>query len=390
MLDSINLTPELCSKFLKFVAPILGDSTQIDGKFSAQMNAATLPLFAPSDGSAQGELLIERVQARPGRLALQIVQAIDQVQSIIKRSVLGGTNLETALIEMPEQQIPFKLEQRRVYHQGMTFLVNNVSVKTTGSVGMDTTLSLVAEISIHNDWLGNNKVLAGLKGKSIQIPITGTTSRPQIDPSVFSNLLRQLGGSAVEDLLQEKVGGRLNEAVNDGLDKLLKGQKVMSLSGLIGEFRDLWRTGNSMDDVLSRFVTETKSRAAGCWRLQLGQLKLVGFGWAGDMPEEVSQGFQAATRCVSLDQTGLGIVRAVVTDAPVIACRDPRATGLDGSASWIVRFGANTSLAVPIRDAVTHALIGALAVSTAAFIEEGDLLWGTVHELASDLGKADG
>lgn len=145
-----------------------------------------------------------------------------------------------------------------------------------------------------------------------------------------------------------------------------------------------------MDEVLSRFVIETQSRAAGCWRLQEGNLKLVGFGWAGDMPDEVSQGFQSATRSVSLAQGGLGIVRAVVTDTPVIACRDPGETGLDGSASWIVRFGANTSLAIPIRDATTNAVIGALAVSTAAIVEEGGVLWRTIHDLTIELGKADG
>ena len=163
----------------------------------------------------------------------------------------------------------------------------------------------------------------------------------------------------------------------------------MSLSTLANEFGDLWRSKASLDEFLSRFVIETKSRAAGCWRLEAGYLTLVGFGWASDMPDEVSQGDRAAARSVSLEQTNLGIVRAAVTVRPVIAHRDPRVTGLDGSASWIVRFGANTSLAIPICDAKSGEVVGALAVSTAAFVEEGDSLWQTLQHLTNALGTAD-
>src|SRR5438270_512831 len=81
-------------------------------------------------------------------------------------------------IEMPEQQVPFKLENSRVYHEGMTFSVKNVVLKTRGSVGTDNTLNLVPDVPIKDEWLGDAKVLAGLKGKTISIPISGTTSRP--------------------------------------------------------------------------------------------------------------------------------------------------------------------------------------------------------------------
>ena len=106
------------------------------------------------------------------------------------------------------------------------------------------------------------------------------------------------------------------------------------------------------------------------------------------MPLEVSSGFQAATRRVPLDQIGLGIVKAAVTAKPAIGRRDPKDSGLDGSATWIARFGANISLAVPIRQKETNQILGVLAVSTSAFIEEGDSLWQTLISLADDLGSA--
>lgn len=152
------------------------------------------------------------------------------------------------------------------------------------------------------------------------------------------------------------------------------------------EMCDAWRSGVSMDDVLSRFVIETGSRAAGCWRLEDGHLALIGFGHEPSVSDEVSQGFQDATRLVSLERTGLGIVKAVVSNQPTIALRDPATTGLPNSASWIVRFDANASLATPIRKGMT--IVGALAVSTVPLIEPGDELWKTITSLADELGSA--
>ncbi len=158
--------------------------------------------------------------------------------------------------------------------------------------------------------------------------------------------------------------------------------------GLKEEFRSAWLAGNSFDELLERLVIETASRASGLWKLEENHLVLIGFGWTSDMPRDVSSGFQAATRRVPLDQIGLGIVKAAVTVKPAIGRRDPKESGLDGSATWIARFGANSSLAVPIRQKETHHVIGVLAVSTSAFVEEDDSLWQTLIALADELGSA--
>jgi hypothetical protein len=159
--------------------------------------------------------------------------------------------------------------------------------------------------------------------------------------------------------------------------------------GLNDELLSAWRTGSSCDELLTNLVVETASRASGLWRLDENHLVLIGFGWASDMPLDVSNGFQAATCRVALDQIGLGIVKAAVTAKPAIGRRDPHESGLDGSATWIEKFGANTSLAVPIRQAATNQITGVLAVSTAAFVEPGDSLWQTLTSLADELGSGE-
>jgi translocation and assembly module TamB len=224
VLDHIRLSPELCSGWLKFVVPALADSAQVEGKFSLDVNGASVPLTAPTMGKIDASLAVHQVQVRPGPLALKIVSAIDQIQTIISRRPLGDLSKDVWL-EMPEQHIPFKMEQGRVYHEGLTFTVKNVAVKTSGSVGLDETLQLVAEIPLRDEWLGNQKVFAGLKGQTVRIPINGTLTSPQLDTRVFSNLTQQVGGSVLEGVIKDKVGDKLDNAINDGLNRFLKGKK---------------------------------------------------------------------------------------------------------------------------------------------------------------------
>lgn len=223
--DHLNLTPEICASAIKYVAPLLADTARVDGKISVEMQQASLPLSMPSAGSMGGVLSIHQAQAKPGSVGMQLANVIEQVKSILTRKPAGDPNREQVWIEMPEQRVPFNLVQGRVYHEGMTFAIKNVSLKTRGSVGVDNTLNLVADIPVHDEWLGKDKILAGLKGKTISIPITGTLSQPQVDPAIFENLLRQVGESGLEGVLKDKVGDELNGILNNGLDKLLRNKK---------------------------------------------------------------------------------------------------------------------------------------------------------------------
>ncbi|HLQ43312.1 MAG TPA: hypothetical protein VK137_01175, partial [Planctomycetaceae bacterium] len=216
VLDQVRLTPELCNQWLKFVAPLLADATQVDGKCSLDLAKGSLPLLSPTSGRLAGTLSVHQAAVRPGALAAEIVSAVEQVRSIIQRRSPRAGNSERVLLEMPAQAVPFQLAEGRVAHQGATFVVSDVVVRTSGSVGLDDSLNLIAEIPIKDEWLGNVKALGSLKGKSVQIPISGTLSKPRMDGQVLANLARQMGRSAVENLLPDPTGGALQK----GLDKL--------------------------------------------------------------------------------------------------------------------------------------------------------------------------
>lgn len=152
------------------------------------------------------------------------------------------------------------------------------------------------------------------------------------------------------------------------------------------QLRDCVARGLTLNGPLDALLAATCARATGLWSVENGCLRLLGFRGVNDIPAAVKAEFAAAIREVSLDQSGLGIVKAAVSDAPALASRDRVAGGLNDSASWLERFEAMQSLAIPIRH--EDRVVGVLAISTA------DRLWPhhpsreLLAELAASLGDA--
>ena len=143
--------------------------------------------------------------------------------------------------------------------------------------------------------------------------------------------------------------------------------------------------GGSIDAPLDALLVATDARATGLWRISADRLEQVGFRAVESMPREVARDFAEATRSVPLDQTGLGIVKAIVTGAPAVARL--AATGdLGASAGWLARFEASSSLAVPVRS--QRGIAGVLAISTAAEIAPEQPAWSVIQAIAAGIGEA--
>ena len=221
VIDQVRLSPELCGSWLKFIMPLLADAAEVEGKFSLDVAGGLLPLTAPATGEMNGAVAIHQAQVRPGPFSMQIVGLVDQIRAVIRQRTAGEPQRERVWMEMPEQSVDFKLTQGRMHHRAITFQIKEVTLRTSGSVGMDETLNLMAEFGIPDEWLGNTKLLAGLKGKSIKIPIGGTLSRPHPDVRVLGELTKQMGGSALEGLLEKNLDNKLEGLFKKNLNKLL-------------------------------------------------------------------------------------------------------------------------------------------------------------------------
>lgn len=217
VIEKVRLSPELCAGWLKFVAPALADATRVDGRFSMTLAGGPIPLLTPTTGDVSGRLEIHESQILPGPLATQIIGVIDQIKVLTKTGTASAADRQRVWVTLPEQQVPFRLVQGRVHHEGLTLVTKEAVLKTRGSVGLDESLDLTIEIPVRDEWLRSNKFLSSLRGQSLSVPVRGTLTRPQVDPKLFERLAREATTGAVENLLDQEL--------QKGLKKFLPGKK---------------------------------------------------------------------------------------------------------------------------------------------------------------------
>ncbi len=131
-------------------------------------------------------------------------------------------------------------------------------------------------------------------------------------------------------------------------------------------------------------MTVTLARAAGLGRLEGDLLRQVGVRAVSQMPVEISSAFAATTETVPISETGLGIVKAVLTGAPALARVDAQAEGLTTSANWLARFECSASLAAPTMN--ENSVNGVLAISREEEPVQDDEHWTLLCRLATSLG----
>jgi hypothetical protein len=214
--DQVQITPQMCQTWLKFVAPLLADATRAEGKFSATVEGATLPLLSPGYGDARGTLTVHGARVGPGPLAEQYVLLAHQVRAILERKPLdaGFKPSDVEWLTLSQQDVPVELNSGRVYHRGLQIMVRDTTLVSTGSVGVDQTIALLVEVPIRDEWVAKDRLLSGLRGQTLKIPIGGTVSQPQVDKRVLEQLAAQFINNAAGQLLENEL--------QKGLDKLFR------------------------------------------------------------------------------------------------------------------------------------------------------------------------
>jgi hypothetical protein len=224
--SNVRISPEVSEAMLKYVAPVLSGATQSEGLFSLQLDGARVPLGEPRRADSGGKLTVHSVRVVPGPLAMQWIGIAQQIEGLTKRRGAAGGLLgagvgddparqkQVTLLAIRDQQVNFRVIEGRVHHQAMDFQVGDVPLRSQGSVGFDETIALTLQVPIQDAWIAKEPLLAGFRGQSLQVPISGTLSRPQMDPRAIAGLSQQL----LQGAAQQAIGGEINKA----LDKLFK------------------------------------------------------------------------------------------------------------------------------------------------------------------------
>jgi len=215
VIENVRLSPEMCQGWLKYVTPMLADSTRVDGRLSMSVTSAKVPLDDWQDLKSVGELTIHSADVRPGPLAQQFLEIAEQIKAIVNRkSTSNIVNPDEAWMKIDDQAVAFRMSHRRVYHDSLEIRIRDVVIRTRGSVGIDESIDLIAEIPIQDAWLKDDRLLGAFRGQVIQVPISGTLTKPKVDRNVFQNLARQIGTAAGTKLLEDELQNQLQRLFN--------------------------------------------------------------------------------------------------------------------------------------------------------------------------------
>ena len=220
LLDQAQLTPQTCASVLKFINPLAAGATSAEGVFSIDSDGLQVPLYDAMKMRGRASVTLQNVVVSAGPMAEQLIGAAKQIQALVRPDKVDSQRDYNTWLRMSEQTVPVSVENGRVYHEGIRFSHDGVQIETTGSVGMDQTVDMMARIPIPDQWLEKSKYLEGLRGQALSIPITGTISKPIIDRRAINNYSAQLARSAANSALNKVVTDKLTPKLNQYQDEL--------------------------------------------------------------------------------------------------------------------------------------------------------------------------
>lgn len=194
--QQVQIDPGMCRAALMYVAPVLAEVTMAAGKFSIDLEGCRIPLADPAKGEFAGRLTVHSVEVGPGPLVqeLSLLLAAQPTLARLKR----------------ESVIPFRMAAGRIYHEGLEIEFPELTVRTSGSVGLDQSLAVMTEMSVPPKWLAGTSLGDVLKNQVVRIPIGGTLTRPQIDRQEITKMSRQVLANTTRGTIQTEVNKQLN------------------------------------------------------------------------------------------------------------------------------------------------------------------------------------
>jgi translocation and assembly module TamB len=185
--DRAKLTSAMSDGSLGYVAPMLAGLRDADGEISFTIDGGQIPLGDPMKTDVWGKIIIHSAKATPGPVMSELAAAI---------------KLPLNMSLSRELTIPFRVVNGRVYHKDLDIPFGEVTVRTNGSVGLDGSLSIVAEFPVPARWLGKN---APKNAPTIKLPIGGTLSSPHVDEKALQQILAQYTIDAAGDAVKREV-----------------------------------------------------------------------------------------------------------------------------------------------------------------------------------------
>lgn len=194
------INDEVSHRLLRYVAPVLDQATQVNGKISLQVAHGEFPLTGPPERRANmtGRLTFQDVVFAPGPFASEVLALAGQP---------NGAGLKL------RQPVELSIADGRVVQKGLDIPVRqDLVVGVEGSVGFDQTLDLRASVPLSRALLGSVPGLEKLAaGQRVTVPIGGTVTQPRINRQALQVALKELSRGMLRRELTERASGLLDQ-----------------------------------------------------------------------------------------------------------------------------------------------------------------------------------
>ncbi len=206
VVSGLAISPEVSEAMLKYIAPVLAGATRAQGQFSVELDGVRMPLAEPKLARVGGRLDVQNATLSPGPIIQQLSALVARVEAVGSGDpVAAASPSNKPLLSIENRQVSFQVADGRVYHRGLEFLIDDVPVTSSGSVGFDQSLAITFEVPIQQKWLGTERALQGLAGQVIEIPVTGTFQYPRIDERAIAGLTQKVIESAASSVLGDEL-----------------------------------------------------------------------------------------------------------------------------------------------------------------------------------------
>jgi hypothetical protein len=198
IISRVGITPAMCEQALAYIAPVLADVVDVQGQFSLAMDACRIPYGNPAAAQLGGKFVVHNVKVNTSPL-------IRELSALLGRTTSADLKREAV--------IPFQMVNGRVYHRDLELVFPELTIRTSGSVGLDGTLAMIAEMPIPQKWLPSSKVGQAMAKQSIRLPIAGTLKKPKVDEATLRRITAQIASETAGELLRQQVDKKIDKLI---------------------------------------------------------------------------------------------------------------------------------------------------------------------------------
>lgn len=209
LVDRVALAGGFCDEWLAWAVPLVGRSTRTQGVVSIDVAGARVPLADPFGGEFAGQLVFENTEVTPGGPLGPLATLLVKLQTLVDPRFAFGDKV--VLLRVRPEPVRMRLAERRLWHDGLVMEMGQLVVRSAGSVGVDGTLAMAAEVAFRGDLAGSTPVVGQLLRTPLVIPLKGTVERPQFDAAAIDRVVGRIVENTAEAVIKDGLGRGLEE-----------------------------------------------------------------------------------------------------------------------------------------------------------------------------------